>query len=425
MRATIGRIAVVMLVSIGASGCTSGSSMFAWWHKKPSNTALTDAPKYSPTNPSTASSPTLPSAGQNPSNSLSSVSSSPWPANGATAGAGANQMQASAAAYPNSYPSTSYGPAKLSPTAANTTASPWGATVPTTPNYGSNGITASGAISAGVTSNGGFVGPSAANTAPAGGYGSPSPVTAANPANSSLTGIQPQSGYYNPAYDGGTPNRYASGATIPGSVPSTVAAQTTPPSNSGPSYYTADTRGAMNGSPNAAYGGASPTSYTGNATTGGYTNPTASPTNSAATAPMNSYQAAPNGYAPGNTGYQPAATSTPPGNTGYNPTDVYSTPSPAASSAASTLPTRSDSEYRPGGTGTYNPAGGTSAQPGTNNNSQGSGVMPASYQAPVATGSSSGEVYGAYQGATPSKEPAYGASNPNASSTAGSATRTW
>ena len=51
--------------------------------------------------------------------------------------------------------------------------------------------------------------------------------------------------------------------------------------------------------------------------------------------------------------------------------------------------------------------------------------MPASYQAPVATGSSSGEVYGAYQGATPSKEPAYGASNPNASSTAGSATRTW
>ena len=181
----------------------------------------------------------------------------------------------------------------------------------------------------------------------------------------------------------------------------------------------------MNGSANAAYNGANPTSYSGNATTGGYTNPTASPTNSAATAPMNGYQAAPNGYAPGNTGYQPAATSTPPGNTGYNPTDVYSTPSTAASSAASALPARSDSEYRPGGTGTYNPAGGTSAQPGTNNNQQGSGVMPASYQAPVAAGSSSGEVYGAYQGATPSKEPAYGASNPNASSAAGSATRTW
>jgi hypothetical protein len=167
------------------------------------------------------------------------------------------------------------------------------------------------------------------------------------------------------------------------------------------------------------------------AATGGYTNPAASP-NAGATSyqPTNNYQAAPGGYAPGNTGYQPGVTSNPPGNTGYNPTDVYSTPATAASSAPSALPAQTNSEYRPGGTGTYVPTSGTSAQPNSGNGSQdgrsqGSGVMPASYQAPVAASSTGAEVYGAYQGGTPSKEPAYGASNPNGSSSTAPATRTW
>src|SRR5436190_22581210 len=116
MRATLGRIALVMLVTVGLSGCSSGSGMFAWFKKKPSNTALSEAPKY---NPATPSNPSLPSTGQNPNNSLSSVGSTAWPATNASAGAtaaSASQYQSPAPGYPPaSYPSTAYSPARITP----------------------------------------------------------------------------------------------------------------------------------------------------------------------------------------------------------------------------------------------------------------------------------------------------------------------
>ncbi len=70
MRAKTGRVAVVMLSSIGVCGCTSSPTWnhFSLWRKKPDTTAVADAPKFNPGNPA------LPSANQNPNNSLASAS---------------------------------------------------------------------------------------------------------------------------------------------------------------------------------------------------------------------------------------------------------------------------------------------------------------------------------------------------------------
>ncbi len=354
------------------------------------------------------------------------MGSTAWPATNASAGAtaaGASQYQSPAPGYqPASYPSTAYGQARITP-ASGASASQWGATVPAANN---NGVTATGYTSGGITTSG--AGLSAANTSSPGGYGGTSPVASTNPttaSGSTISGVQPQSGYYNPAYEGGTANQYASGGTIPGMAPSTVPAAANPAGTSSPNYYTADARNSMAGG---AAGGANMSSYNGAAT--GYANPTTSTGNASAYQPANNYQTSPSGYTPGNTGYQPGVNSNPPGNTGYNPTDVYSNPSSAAGSGAATMPARAENEYRPGGTSNYVPTSGNALQPagGTGpqeNRATASGVMPASYQTPVSSTSSASEVYRAYQGSTANKEPAYGASNPNSAAAATSQTRTW
>src|SRR5690606_1262986 len=66
MRTTLDRVAVLLMISACCFGCrsgTGGGNMFAWGKKKPD--AGGEAPKYEST--------TLPTAGQNPMNSLNQV----------------------------------------------------------------------------------------------------------------------------------------------------------------------------------------------------------------------------------------------------------------------------------------------------------------------------------------------------------------
>ena len=138
--------------------------------------------------------------------------------------------------------------------------------------------------------------------------------------------------------------------------------------------------------------------------------------------------------------YQPGAMATPIGATGYNPVDnAYST---TAGSAMSSLPSRGNSEYRPGGTSNYVSPTGNAVQPASTDSHTPGVVSPAGFQS-ASTGNaqnhtgvtlasatapvgSSSAVYGTYQGSasatTPtagsssnfnsSSEPAYGAPNP-------------
>ena len=116
MRATIGLVAVVVVSSICASGCTSGPSWssLSWWHKKPDTTAVAEAPKFNP------GAPALPSANQNPNNSLANLSR-PAAAVAAAGGnpAGPAVSYGTPAAYQNTvYPTTPYQQAKLPPAAS-------------------------------------------------------------------------------------------------------------------------------------------------------------------------------------------------------------------------------------------------------------------------------------------------------------------
>src|ERR1700704_2256324 len=88
MRASMGPVALAILVSISVAGCQSAPSMssLAFWRKKDA-ASMSDAPKYNPavaSNAATPGSPALPSASQNPVNSLSNVQGSSYAANGAT-----------------------------------------------------------------------------------------------------------------------------------------------------------------------------------------------------------------------------------------------------------------------------------------------------------------------------------------------------
>jgi hypothetical protein len=304
MRARTGRVAVVIFSSISVCGCTSGPSWngLSWWHKKPDTTAVADAPKYNPANPA------LPSAAQNPNNSLTNIARP----NAAMAAAAANPAaapgmtgySAAPAAYQNTvYPTTPYQQAKLPPAAggnaagssaaspsanpganawASSGANPWtgGAQIPgPAVGYSANsampGRYAPGAAGATPGYNATTGGAAASNTMPqnyAGGnqstamaaappYGSqaamaaaPGYIGSAAPASNS----QPQAGFYNPTYDGGgSATRYASGTAIPSAAASTgmtAAAAQAPsssiPSNSmpnisAPDYRTADARSSM------------------------------------------------------------------------------------------------------------------------------------------------------------------------------------
>jgi hypothetical protein len=447
-----------MLLSIGVTGCTSSPtwSSMSWWHKK-SDAAVAggEAPKY---NPTASTNPALPSANQNPNNSLAGM-----PHSGAAmaAVAAGNAAAAPGAAPQNTaYPTTPYQQAKLTP--ATSGGSPWNGTTqnPSVP----TGYGVAGAMpdryAAGSAAG-------ATNTMAA---ASPYGAAAATPGAAGPTSTQPQTGFYNPTYDGGVAaTRYASGAAIPNAANSSMTAAAQPqynpttnnamPSNSmpdisAPAYRTADTRNSMaSEAPQAASVNPS-AAGTNNPTVGDrYSGYVSNGASMASAAPASSYAPATTvapsaasgvgdryaqpaaGYDPAANSFQPATTN-PVGNTGYNPID-----------SSSGLPARSSTEYRPGGTSNYTSPSGSPVQPGSSGVQGGSpapsGATPAGYQS-AATGQStpgvvnalatstpgsSSEFYGAYQGGTsqgaaqaiyntPASEPAYGAPNPVAATPA-------
>jgi hypothetical protein len=486
MRATSGRIAVVGLVIFGVSGCTSSPtwSSLAWWRKRPDTTATAggNAPKFN------ATAAALPSANQNPNNSLAGIAN---PAAAATANpaainpggaAGLSGYGATPVGYQNPmYPTTPYPPAKLGSAASPPgTTSPWVATAQNpnpTLGYGAAGTTPS-QYAPGVVANttpnyaaaaGATMSANSTVVAAAPSYG----AAAAGTAPSSFG--QPQSGFYNPTYDGGgSANRYVSTAPIPGT------AQTTAPdvsaavaANGMPSYRTADARSVMGAAP--AAGATLPTTAVGSPTAPAAVSPSTDDRYSGITnanagssainpAPMagtqsvttavtaSSYSAmgdryaqppvdnrpAAGGYDSSNTSYQPTASSNPIGNTGYSPPNVYSPTTPAGNAGQSSLPAQSDTEYRPGGTSNYVSPAGIPVQPSTGSNSAPSdnhgSVTPASYQSTgsnsgsspsgvtlASAASSSNEMYGAYQGAGTSgstSQPVYSSPNPTAATPA-------
>ncbi len=387
MRATLGRAAVVVLLVFSASGCKSGPSMFAWGKKKQDN--LSEAPKFASTGataPAAAGAPTLPSSTVNPSSSLTNMAA---PATAQTA------YGATPAAYQNAYPKTPYEQAKLG---------------------GASAIPAYGSPTAPATS--------ASNTMPNANLAGTSLTTAyGTNANQAVATVQPQNGLYQ------TPNYNAAPAQT--NNPYAAASPPADPNAMMPAYRTADARSAA---PGMTPGAADPNAMQANAGMGDrYATPPAAINgdryaNPAASAPAagtttgeygDRYAQPPLNYrsdnaVPGNNGYQPGVTPNPPGNTGYSPSDVYSGASPAMGGAA-TLPVRPEPNYRPGGTSDYSvPAGATQpASSGIQPSGHVSfgGVTPASYQAPAAPTAASGEMYGAYQGASSASEPAYGASN--------------
>jgi hypothetical protein len=417
--------------------------MFAWWHKKP-DTAVAggDAPKYN------AAAATLPSANQNPNNSLAGIArppaTNPAAALGSANAAGFNSNVANPAGYP-AYPVTPYSQARVSPVAT-------------------------GPQTAGMAS--------ATNAPPGVAYGAPSAASGAGvyPANgvaAAPPGVgQPQSGFYNPTYDGGAAaNRYASGAAIPGmqpAMPNAAPAMSAMPNSSMPNYRVADARSGMGSAPmtsapsgvappNAAVtapAAANPPSDDRYSAAGNTMNGAASPFPPSAdryAGPASAAPAASSSFAPGAgdrysqptgdyrsapsydvnaTGSQPATTTNPVGNTGYNPPNVYAPPTATPGAAVP-----SNSDYRPGGTGNYISPSGAPYQPNTSstspeNHAQSGGVVPAVYQSAAnASPSSSGvelastspmsspssEVYGAYQGTNSSSstnEPAYSSPRP-------------
>jgi hypothetical protein len=486
MRATFARVALVTILSTALSGCTSGPtwSSLAWWHKKPESTAVADAPKFTPGNPA------LPSAAQNPAASLAGMpNANAAMAAAAAAGApGAPGYGAATTEYQNSaYPTTGYQQAKISPAAGNSAAvatppaNAWATT-------GAANTWSTGAPGAPV----GYGTPSAmpgkyapatnpTTVAATPGYGATAATTPAyGAAPASPAGAQPQSGFYNPTYDGGgTATRYASGAPIPQSTSSTnMMASAAAPSASmpaAPDYRTADARSAMAGASAPMASSPAPTagSYappaasnpstdryagfnTASAPSGssmppigtGYAPPPTASMVPAASMPAASMPGTGDRYAQPTGGIQPApdqSSSVYQPATTVNPASAYSPPDGSGSAAMSStpdmssLPSRGNSEYRPGGTTNYvTPASGQS-QP-SNNGSQPdshspSVVTPASFQStqarspsgvtlasatmpiPSSTGTSAPTPPTRY-GASPVSEPAYGAPNPVASTPA-------
>jgi nuclear pore complex protein Nup98-Nup96 len=437
MRATFARVALVVFVSTSLVGCSTMSKL-AFWRKSDDNTKLAEAPKYSGTNSQ------LPSAGVNPNNSLASVPG--YSTNNAAAAVAAAQTQAGGSSYAGApaayqssvYPTTPYNQAKIGATAGTgaSAAGPWGAGA-TTPNTTSPYASTSPASSYAATGSA---------TTPA--YG----TTA-----SGAGGVQAQTGFYNPTYDGGTANRYVSGAAIPSSTTSTAVAQATPVGSYSPSYRTADARSSITSStpmtgsygapgtsasavgsipeasaatsPGAASAasvvgdryantmagaGSGGSSYGSYSAGGSAYSPAAS--GSAYSPAASDYRSSPSGYESGSYAGQQTATTSSLGNTGYNPPNAYSTPAystPSGGGATSAWPARNDQEYRPGGTSNYSapaaqPAPGTSGA-GSDSRGQLGSVTPASYQTPDASGgrvtatmvspvSGGSDYYGSYQG---------------------------
>lgn len=401
MRTTLDRVAVLLMISACCFGCrsgTGGGNMFAWGKKKPD--AGGEAPKYEST--------TLPTAGQNPMNSLNQV-----------AGNNTGNSAQPTGYQPSGYPQTPYGTANLA--SAN-------------------------------------VAPPANNTA------APAPAYGAPPA----TGTQPQMGPYNPSYNavasttsppanygppsgyGSPPPAYAGAPTAPTDVSMNSHSQPV----GGPDYRMADSR---NTSPGAApaYGGAptmpasppataAPNNFGASSHTSPppadksmvgdrYANIPMGPTEPATTgerynSPPSDYQPGNTGYQPGATGYQPGASANPVGDTGYRaPANTsYGESSPNSS------PLRQDPGYSPGGTGRYTPQNTLrpstgSAAPESNDRYPASGVLPAHYetsessapgsvtpasgaspvedQKPADDRNSAGEHYGPYQGAQTGSPP--------------------
>jgi hypothetical protein len=247
------------------------------------------------------------------------------------------------------------------------------------------------------------------------------------------------------------------------------------PSASAPNYRTADTRSSMASSVPPTSGAESVPASVNNTTAGdryagfaGATsaqtiaNPASAPADRYAApsaAPASAPYAAPgmgDRYAPPTGNVQPAAGMSDQGSTGYpsaamtNPTGStgYGSPDGSTGAGMSSLPPRSNSDYRPGGTGNYVSPAGSSVQPasGVQPDSHSQGTSPASFQSADASGTSpsvvhalhtspvaGSEVYGSYQGgsspvARPSgnsdsfgssnSEPAYGAPNPVAATPA-------
>ncbi|HEY2826975.1 MAG TPA: hypothetical protein VGJ04_05185 [Pirellulales bacterium] len=429
MRATIGRVAVVMLLSIGVSGCTSGPtwSSLAWWRKKPDATAVAggEAPKFNPANP------LLPSASQNPNNSLAGTqrpgamaAASMAAAGNPAAPAGTTGYSASPAAYQNTaYPTTPYQPVKLAPAAgasASAGAAPGNPWASNATNPAANAWTG-GTPAVGSTANSAMPGRYAPGASAAtAGYptatggatpqqnyvpGSPSSTMAAAP------GAQPQAGFYNPTYDGGgSATRYASGAAIPRTaansnmsaaaapqMPSSSMPNISAPAGSMPNYRTADTRSSMANSvaPTASTDAASvnPNNTTVGDRYSGFNGAPASATMAPAAVgaapaadryappaigatgafiagdryaqPTGGIQPAANVADQGSTGYPSATTASPVGNTGYNPADASS--AAAMSGTTGGLPARNNSEYRPGGTSNYSSPAGSPVQPSSDN----------------------------------------------------------
>ncbi len=423
MRANLGQIALVGLLSISFCGCKSTSNMFAWGKKKPT----TDAPAFNASVASTtpsAASPTLPSAGQTPGNIQNNV---PGTGSSALVGAPANATPSLSASYATTpaayqqtaYPTTPYSPVKLasSSAAAGTMA-------------GSSGTSAYAASPTTTQSTSGYT-VTTGTLAPPMGYSAGASV-----ANST----QPQSGFYNPGYEGAgatpaaasnpaynasMPNATASavpeyrtadvrGATQSPTAATTAAASMSSPTASGPAasatqsygssqsnlvgdrYASPQTSAAMPAvTSQPASGYPSATSMPSAAPTGTIT-PAAAPSDvgDRYSQPASDYRPGATNYQPGATNYQPGATNYQPGNTGFNPPNAFApTTSSTTNSQASDSTLHKDSGYRPGGTSDYAPGGnmlrpsaeGSSTAPPSETASKPAGVVPASYEAPAAS----------------------------------------
>ncbi len=443
MRATFGRVAVVLLLSLSMCGCKSGSNMFASWGKKKPASTLSEAPAYKPSNPA------LPSAGQTPASLAGSASGSNLAAAGAAAASHAASSNSSAvpAGYQQSpYPTTPYSMSKVgNPSATSATAG----TAPT--------ITLPAAAPSSSPASSGYA-------AAVGTGNSLPPAPAYKPAaTATASSSQPQNGFYNPAYAGAgsttAPTAYATAAAsnpaynynTPAASSAAAGAAPAASSGQGSEIRVADVRAAS--MPPAAQvamvGTAPPAAVTNNSASAAsagqsnlvgdrYSNFAASGAAPAATAQpvVTGPATAPAAAQPtSNEYYRPAASASDAGS--YSaPEAASSSAAPTSSSAPADSPLRKDSGYRPGGTSDYAPAGNV-LRPSSSGDDNGgapsgsqtkarpaSGVVPASYQVAMSNPSPStpavataaaaqpvGDRYSGFQAAS-NTEPAYGASSP-------------
>jgi hypothetical protein len=401
MRATLGRIAVVALLSIALCGCKGGPSMFAG--KKKDN--LDEAPKY-------ASSPTLPSAGQSPGSAPTNVNgtvAAGMPSFSSVDNPTVNSSYGSQpAGYQQSpYPTTPYPPATIGQANANTTTGLTNtpAATPSWAGGGTNSVASSG--------------PTAYNN------------TAA---------VQPQQGQYDTSYAGnGSPAAPSYAAAPTASAYGNGAAAAAPPPASAaiaaaPDYRTADARSAQSAGAYSAtspaappasgdrYGNLAEPSYGG----GANANPPSGTAGAPAAAPMNT-------PAPPATNNDNDRYSMPPSNppasvptssappSVYGPTADFATPPAVTNGGPAAAPARPDPVWRPGNTSSVTPRL-NSPRPGAGENLPGSStpgqVIPASYETaaqapmtppssasfaapPAVAPSNTSETYGTYQGSAP------------------------